>query len=77
MRNEASANAASAMSDVDRQMMEVSSPAIVAAKNGPHDLATRRFRNRAQAGVAPEEDCHTFLRIGFAEANAFAPLPKR
>jgi hypothetical protein len=77
MRDEASANAASAMSGVDRQMMEVSSPAIVAAKNGPHDLAARRFGNRAQAGVAPEKACHTFLRVGFAKADPFASLPKR
>ena len=77
MRNQASTNAASAMSGVDRQMMEVSSPAIVAAKDGAHDLATRRVGHRAQAGVAPEKARHTLLRVGFAKADPFASLPKR
>lgn len=77
MRNQASAKAAPAMSGVDRQMMEVPSPAIVAAKHGAHDLAARRLRNRAQAGVALEKGCHTFLRVGFAKADPFASLPER
>lgn len=77
MFNEASPNTAPAMRGGDRQMMEVSSSAIVAAKHGPHELATRRFRNRAQAGVAPEKGCDTVLRVGFAKADAFASFPKR
>ncbi len=76
MLNEASGNAASAMGSGDRQMMQVPSSAIVAAKDGPHDFAMRRFRYGAEARIAQKKGRHAFLGVGFAEANTFASLPK-
>lgn len=76
MLNEVSGNAAPAMGSGDRQVMQVPSSAVVAAKDGPDDFAMRRFCYGAEAWIAQKKGRHAFLGVGFAEAHTFASLPK-
>ncbi len=61
----------------DGQVVEISAPAVMPAKDGADDAAVFVQRDEAQAGIAHQKGGDRLPRIGFIQTDAGAGAPQR